>query len=210
MPVAGARISIVIDNNPSTKVILKETSPAMYTGTLRSLEPGKHVFDAVAFVGNRRFAGSAGNFTVERFSLEMLDSSPDPVLLGTISSRTGGISVTSAGIDSILSVIEPRFTTERQKGEHHMSLNPLFPLFLRWATRLISPSLISSPTCELQPRRPRRKLSAASGRNSLLVGRTCTAVADKVLFYTWNGGDSGWQGCSRAGGSSMQKVGLSC
>ncbi|MBT4482538.1 MAG: hypothetical protein HOC71_02550, partial [Candidatus Latescibacteria bacterium] len=141
MPVSGARIHLEIDNNPASKVFLEETSTAVYTGKIRSMEPGEHIFNAVAFIGDTRFAESSGVFNVEQFSLEMLDSSPDPDLLGTIAARTGGMSVTSSGIDSVLNTLEPRFNTERSQKDHHLYLSVFMPsliiilLAVEWGIR---------------------------------------------------------------------------
>ena len=124
-PVSGAEISLIIDDNPSQKVILEEHDPAIYTGSLRSAAPGDHTFRATAFLNGNRFAESTGKFSVEEFSLEMLDSKPNHQLLRSIAERTGGLSVTPAGIDSILSRIKPEYLSERQqKRPLHSSQSP--------------------------------------------------------------------------------------
>ncbi|MFC1693361.1 hypothetical protein ACFL1R_07645 [Candidatus Latescibacterota bacterium] len=127
MPVPGAEISLIVDDDPGLKIFLEEKTPAVYTGTVRSMEPGTHIFKAEAFLEGGQLAETSGDFTIEEFSLEMLDSAPDPVLLGAIASRTGGISVTTSGIDSVLSAIKPHPTTERHERDHHLSLSPLMP-----------------------------------------------------------------------------------
>ena len=71
----------------------------------------------------------------------MLDLSPNPVLMGTIAHRTGGISVTASGIDSVLNTVKPEFKTEREETDHHIYLNPFVPLLIivflsvEWAIR---------------------------------------------------------------------------
>lgn len=141
MPVSGADVSLIIDDNPALKVFLEETGSAVYTGTIRSVEPGEHVFKSTAFVGDTRFAESSGTFLVENFSLETLDSTPDPELLGIIAARTGGMNVTSAGIDSIFTMLAPHITTERVEEDHHVYLNPIMPalalafLVVEWVIR---------------------------------------------------------------------------
>jgi len=141
MPVSGADISLVIDNDPAHKVFLDETAPGVYTGQSTGMEAGSHQFTAVAYVGNTRFAESSGSFLVERFSLEMLNLEPDRNLLAALASRTGGICVTSAGIDSVLSSLTPHVTTERREKEYHLYLSPVIPalvigmLALEWGIR---------------------------------------------------------------------------
>ncbi|MCE5251307.1 hypothetical protein LLG96_13915 [bacterium] len=127
-PVPGAEISIEIDGDPSAKVILDERTPAVYTGTLRGSAPGAHVFEATAFIGGERFAEARGGFTVQSFSLEMLDPNPDHGLLGSLARRTGGLSVTPSGIDSVIAGIKPAAFTERREQDHYLALNPLMPL----------------------------------------------------------------------------------
>ncbi|MBN1291949.1 MAG: hypothetical protein JXB48_08930 [Candidatus Latescibacteria bacterium] len=127
-PVSGAEISLVIDENPAFKLILEEHDPAVYTGVLNSAAPGDHTFRATAYLNGNHFAESTGKFSVEEFSLEMLDSSPNHSILNSISERTGGLSVTPAGVDSILNRIQPVYVTERHKKDHYIALNPLMPL----------------------------------------------------------------------------------
>jgi hypothetical protein len=127
MPVSGAEVILTVDNNPALKTVLDETQPGLYTGSLRSLPPGRHAFSASASIEGRRYADAAGTFEVERFSLELLDLSPDPACMAAIAANTGGIGVTAAGIDSLLSRISPRTATEREEHEHHLALNPLTP-----------------------------------------------------------------------------------
>jgi len=129
-PVSGADISLIIDDDPSLKVILEETSPAVYHGKQRSIKPGEHVFSAVAYIGNNRFAESSDSFSVEQISLDMFDSKPDPALMGTIAKRTGGIGVTFSGIDSIFTSLQPRFNTERYTEKHHVYLSPFMPFVI--------------------------------------------------------------------------------
>lgn len=129
-PVSGAEITLVIDSDPASKIILQETKPSVYTGTLRSLEGGEHSFKAIAFLDGRRFAESTGAFTVQNFSLELLDTTVNKELMRTIAARTGGLSVTPSGIDSILTQIKPEIMSERHENKHHFYLNPLLPLLI--------------------------------------------------------------------------------
>jgi len=130
VPVAGAEITLVIDNDPASKIIFQETKPATYTGQLNGLKAGKHGFNTVAFLDGKRFAECADTLTVQNFSLEMLDPLPNTNLMKTIAARTGGISVTSSGIDSILTHIKPEIRTERYEDKHYLHLNPLMPLLI--------------------------------------------------------------------------------
>jgi len=127
MPVSGADVSLVIDGDPALKVILRETLPAVYTGTVRGINPGSHEYAASAFVGGTRFAEGRGTFRVERFSLEMLDSRPAHEVLAAMASRTGGMSVSPSGLDSLFAADEPRVTVERRERELPLSLHPAFP-----------------------------------------------------------------------------------
>ncbi|MFC1508722.1 hypothetical protein ACFL60_03430 [Candidatus Omnitrophota bacterium] len=128
-PVSDADITIVLDNDLSSKVILEETTPAVYTGIFRGASPGDHRYTSQAFVGGDLYAESTGQFYVDEFSLEMLDLKPDHEMLGTLAARTGGISVTPSGIDSVLALLEPRITSERSEKNHYVALSPFLPLF---------------------------------------------------------------------------------
>lgn len=129
-PVSGAEITLTIDNNPSSKMILKETRPAFYTGTMRGPETGMHSYSALAYLGGKQYAERSDTFMVENFSLEMLNPEPDPELMGIIATRSGGISVTTAGIDSILTRLIPETITERYENTYDFHLNPIIPLVL--------------------------------------------------------------------------------
>lgn len=140
-PVSGAEISLVADNDLSKKIILEERTPAVYNGILRGAAPGAHSYRAQAFTGGDLLAETTGSFPVDPFSLEMLDSSPDPELLGQIARKTGGISVTPAGIDSVFSRLQPRIESERREENHYVALSPYLPflavllLAIEWAIR---------------------------------------------------------------------------
>jgi hypothetical protein len=127
MPISGAEVILTVDNNPALKAVLDETQPGLYTGSLRSLPPGRHTFSASASVEGRRYADATGTFEVERFSLELLDPSPDPESMAAIAANTGGIAVTAAGIDSALSRISLRTVTEREERDHRLAFNPILP-----------------------------------------------------------------------------------
>ncbi len=128
MPVPNADISLVIDDDPARKVFLEETSPAVYTGSARGVEPGEHRFTATAWVGDTLFAETTGSFTVERFSLEMLDPSPAPEVMSGIAALTGGLAVTPAGVDSVVAELPESLRRERTEEDAHPYLNPLLPL----------------------------------------------------------------------------------
>ena len=130
MPVSGAAISLVVDGDPSLKVFLRETSPAVYRGTIGGIDPGEHTFSASAYLKDTLFAESAGSFTVERFSLEMLDTTSRPGLLGAIATRSGGVSVTAAGIDSLFQSLVHEARTERRERDSHLYLHPLLPILV--------------------------------------------------------------------------------
>lgn len=130
MPVPGADVSLTLDNDTARKVILTENQPGVYTGTAHAAVPGGHSWSASAFVGGKQYADASGKFTVENFSLEMLDSSPDPETLGAIARRSGGLAVTAAGVDSVLSKLKPRTVTEREEREHHPVLSPFLPALI--------------------------------------------------------------------------------
>ena len=62
-------------------------------------------------------------------------------LLGQIARKTGGISVTPAGIDSVLSRLKPQIESERREENLYLALNPFLPflavllLAIEWAIR---------------------------------------------------------------------------
>ncbi|MFC1541334.1 hypothetical protein ACFL50_02655 [Candidatus Latescibacterota bacterium] len=129
-PVGGAEVTIEIDNNPASKIILSETQPSVYTGTLKSIDSGEHAFLSTAFLDGRLFAESTGSFTVQNFSLEHLDITVNRELMRSIAERNGGINVSPSGIDSVLSRLETQIITERSESKHNIYLNPLMPLLI--------------------------------------------------------------------------------
>ena len=127
-PLPGAEIDVTVDDNPAWRLFLGETTPGLYTGMLRGIPSGEHSFRAAAYLDNRMIAEYEGSFTVADFSLDMLDASADPGVMRAIAERTGGISVTPSGIDSVLIAAVPSFTSERRESVHHPYLHPAFPL----------------------------------------------------------------------------------
>jgi hypothetical protein len=117
-PVTGAEIRVVVDGDPGLTVFLDEAEPAMYTGTLPGLSAGTHTFRAVAYRDGSEFAAAEDTLAVSPTSLEQFDRSPDPVLMGAVAGRAGGMSVTTSGIDSVLAVVSPGTITERRESEH--------------------------------------------------------------------------------------------
>jgi len=130
MPVPGAEVNLTVDNDSAQKVILEEKRAGIYIGVSRSTSPGEHSYNAVAYVNGKRYAEQKGSFGVENYSLEMLDSSPDPQLLGELARKTGGLSVTTAGTDSILTRVKIQTTSEREEKDYPITLNPLMPLLV--------------------------------------------------------------------------------
>jgi hypothetical protein len=130
MPVTGAEINLTMDNDSAQKVILEEKKAGIYTGVSRSTSPGEHTYHASAFVNGKRYAEQKGSFGVENYSLEMLDSTPDPQLLGELARKTGGLAVTAAGTDSILSRIKIQTTGERGEKDYPIALNTLIPILV--------------------------------------------------------------------------------
>ncbi len=130
MPVSGAEINLIVDNDSAQKVILEEKQAGIYVGVSRSTSPGEHSYKAVAYVNGKQYAEQKGSFGVENYSLEMLDSTPDARLLGDLARKTGGLAVTAAGTDSILSRVKIQTTSEREEKDHHITLNPLMPFLV--------------------------------------------------------------------------------
>ncbi len=126
-PLSGAEVSVIIDGDVSRKAILAETRPGVYAGSVRSATPGEHAWAATAFVDGKHHGDASGAFTVENFSLELLDLAPDHETLRSIASNAGGLAVTVAGIDSVLEQLTLRSFSERHEREHHLALHPIFP-----------------------------------------------------------------------------------
>jgi hypothetical protein len=126
-PLSGAEVSLIIDGDTARRVILEETRTGIYTGSALSDLPGIHSWTATAFLDGKRHGETTGKYTVESFSLELIDSSPDPESLRTLAEKTGGIAVTAAGIDSVLQRLSPRNISERVERERYLALHPLLP-----------------------------------------------------------------------------------
>jgi hypothetical protein len=126
-PVSGAEVSLTLDGDSSRRVILDETRSGVYTGSALSAVPGDHSWAATAYLDGNRHGEASGKYTVESFSLELLDSSPDPESLRALAERTGGLPTTAAGIDSVLQRLTPRSVAEREERERYLALHPLLP-----------------------------------------------------------------------------------
>ena len=127
-PVTGAEIRVVMDGDPGLTVFLDETEPAVYAGGLPGLSAGIHAYRAVAYRDGSEFAAAADTLAVSPMTLEQIDRSPDPLLMGAVAGRSGGMSVTAAGIDSVLAVVLPGTVTERRESEHRPARGAALPL----------------------------------------------------------------------------------
>jgi hypothetical protein len=141
MTVSGGGVTARVDNDPALNTVLDETGPGIYKGAIRGVPPGAHTWTASSTVGGSRYADATGTFTVEKTSIESLDFTSDPATLGALASRTGGLTVTMAGIDSLLGRLPSGTTSERGERDHPFALNPIAPaiaialLTLEWFLR---------------------------------------------------------------------------
>ncbi|MFC1511721.1 hypothetical protein ACFL5H_00820 [Candidatus Latescibacterota bacterium] len=129
-PVSGAEITLVIDDNPSTRTILEESRPAVYTASLPGPNTGTHTYRATAYRDGNSFAETTGSFTVQEFSLEMLRPEADPRMMRTIAALTGGVAASPAGVDSVIAALSPQPIVERSDREYYPTVNPLIPFLI--------------------------------------------------------------------------------
>lgn len=88
---ASVLLKINAQAAPDSEVLslsLDETGD--YTGTQRSLSPGKYLFDGEVFRGETKIGSKTGEFTVEEYSLEDADLSTDFDLLKRMAEVSGG------------------------------------------------------------------------------------------------------------------------
>jgi hypothetical protein len=140
-PISGAKISVTLDNDPSRRILLEETSPAVYSGEFHSVGTGSHIYSAEAHLDGELIAETEGEFDVQEFSIEMLDPSPDHALLATLTENHGGIMVSPGGLDSLAALVEPGETIERREEGLAVTRNPFLPglaialLAIEWILR---------------------------------------------------------------------------
>ncbi len=127
MPVSGGSVTVQVDNDPALNTVLDETTPGIYKGAIRGIPPGAHTWTVSSTVGGARYADASGTFTIEKTSIESLDFTSDPATLGALASKTGGLAVTTAGVDSLLGRLPSGSTSERGERNHPFTMNPLAP-----------------------------------------------------------------------------------
>lgn len=117
-PVSGAEVVLVVDGNPATKTILRETAPAEYTGVLRGITTGDHTLSVTAFSNDVPLGEQVSDITVQAFSLEQLDMRPDFRLMSSLAEKTGGIALTAPDIGRLLPLLKPNEFTERREDRY--------------------------------------------------------------------------------------------
>jgi len=130
MPVSGASVTVAIDSLLSRKTLLKEDTPALYSGIAPSPGTGEHLFRATAWSGSEMLAEATGSFIVTAATLERLNLAPDHETLGLISQKSGGISVSPSGLDSLTSALAFAAVHERSHEDKRPWLHPFYPLLI--------------------------------------------------------------------------------
>ena len=112
-----------------------------YTGTLRSLSPGKYLFQGEVFRDETRIGSKKGEFTVEEYSLEDVDLNTDFDLLRRMAEVSGGKFYEKDQIGNLVTDIELAEKQEERTKEIQLWNHPiLLILFIgclsvEWAIR---------------------------------------------------------------------------
>ncbi|MFZ5517375.1 MAG: hypothetical protein ACOY90_12090 [Candidatus Zhuqueibacterota bacterium] len=119
-PLDGAELKLkVISGQKTFEITLAGQGDGKYEGALPALEGGEYRFEGAATFRGRDLGADSGQFSVESFNLEFLQTRMNRPLLQQIADRSGGAYVTEenlAALDSLLN-FPPRFHTETREWE---------------------------------------------------------------------------------------------
>lgn len=130
-PKNGALVTASIipegEETPIKDAVLTQSGNGVYTGEISSLPAGDYVFNALASSYGDTAGTASGEFTIERFSLEMASSAPDYSLTRRISEATGAAAYTRDDFEKFSGDLKLTPHTE----ETHARIRPFgMPLFL--------------------------------------------------------------------------------
>ena len=105
-PIDGAEVKLTVTGKQkSYDILLSGIGNGKYEGSLQALEGGDYSYEGIAAFNNRVIGTDKGQFSVEDFNLEFLQTRMDAALLQQIALKTGGKFFTEfnyADLDSVL------------------------------------------------------------------------------------------------------------
>jgi hypothetical protein len=117
-PMDGAEVKLTVTGKQKNyEILLSGRGDGKYEGALQALEGGDYSFEGVATFNNRVIGMDKGQFSVEDFNLEFLQTRMDETLLQQLALKTGGKFFTEnnyANLDSVLNFPSRKIVESRE------------------------------------------------------------------------------------------------
>jgi hypothetical protein len=117
-PMDGAEVKLTVTGKQkSYEILLSGLGDGKYEGALQALEGGDYSFDGIAAFNNRVIGSDKGQFSVEDFNLEFLQTRMNAILLQQVALKTGGKFFTEknySNLDSVLNFPSRKILESRE------------------------------------------------------------------------------------------------
>ncbi|MCI0494901.1 hypothetical protein L0Z72_07825, partial [candidate division KSB1 bacterium] len=117
-PMDGAEVKLTVTGKQKNyEILLSGRGDGKYEGALQALEGGDYSFEGTATFNNRVIGIDKGQFSVEDFNLEFLQTRMDETLLQQLALKTGGRFYTEnnyANLDSVLNFPSRKIVESRE------------------------------------------------------------------------------------------------
>jgi hypothetical protein len=120
VPIDGAEVKISIFNqNKNYEISLSATGDGKYEGGLQALEGGDYKYTGTASYKNLVLGSDDGQFSVENFNLEHLQTKIDEDFLRQLASKTDGLFITDSTLNSLEKALKfpARIKTESREWQ---------------------------------------------------------------------------------------------
>lgn len=106
-PMDGAEVKLkVISKQKTYEILLNGIGEGKYEGAIQTLEGGDYSFEGIATYNTREIGRDSGQFSVENFNLEFLQTKMDENLLKQIALKTGGKFLTDSNFSSLDTLLQ--------------------------------------------------------------------------------------------------------
>ena len=106
-PLDGAEVKLNVRSKQKIyEILLNGIGEGKYEGALQTLEGGDYTFDGIATYNNRKIGNDKGQFSVEDFNLEFLQTKMNETLLQQLALKTGGEFLTDSTFSALDTLLQ--------------------------------------------------------------------------------------------------------
>ena len=118
MPLDGAELKLKVFSKKQTyEISLSGVGDGKYEGELQALEGGDYKYEGSAFYKNNLIGTDKGQFSVENFNLEQLETKIDEDFLKQLALKSGGQFITDSTLSSLETLLKFPEKTKTESRE---------------------------------------------------------------------------------------------